>query len=262
MGWIKLTGLGRHWSEARLDALAPGDHLLRITTTNVTSFRIQKALASGRRLQVDGTHLEVPEPGDAFSLHRERGREGRWRWGDPPGDGWRKRPGLQGPIDDAFRAPFLVVTPSGTSSQPELDRWVAFELAHFKTRWRALFRGELRMVTDREVTEEHMRQYHLVLFGTPESNRLIPQALRNTALAWPSSKNEILLGIHPNPKAKGRYVVLNSGPTFREADDRTNSLQNPKLGDWAIIDITEPPSAARPGRIVRAGFFDEQWQLP
>src|SRR5439155_23118521 len=58
-----------------------------------------------------------------------------------------------------------------------------------------------------------------------------------------------------------RYVVFNSGLTFREGHDRTNSQQNPKLPDWAIIDITQPPDAFAPGRLHDADFFDEQWQL-
>jgi len=57
------------------------------------------------------------------------------------------------------------------------------------------------------------------------------------------------------------YFVLNSGLTFREGHDRTNSQQNPKLPDWAIIDITQPPDAFAPGRIHDADFFDEQWKL-
>jgi hypothetical protein len=57
------------------------------------------------------------------------------------------------------------------------------------------------------------------------------------------------------------YVVLNSGLTFREAHDRTNSQQNPKLPDWAIIDMMQPPDDVAPGRIHDADFFDENWQL-
>jgi hypothetical protein len=55
-------------------------------------------------------------------------------------------------------------------------------------------------------------------------------------------------------------VLINSGPTFREGHDRTNSLQNPKLPDWAIIDIRTPSSDTAPGRIANAGFFNEFWR--
>ena len=58
-----------------------------------------------------------------------------------------------------------------------------------------------------------------------------------------------------------KYVVLNSGPTHREGHDRTNSLQNPKLPDWAIVDLRQVPDALLPGKIVATGFFDESWKL-
>ena len=63
-----------------------------------------------------------------------------------------------------------------------------------------------------------------------------------------------------NPLNPKRYVVLNSGFTFRE-DNASNARQTPKLPDWAIVDITVPPSPLRVGRVVNAGFFGEQWEL-
>ena len=59
-----------------------------------------------------------------------------------------------------------------------------------------------------------------------------------------------------------RYIVLNSGFTFREGSNTTNSQQTPKLPDWAVIDLGTPPSAKWPGLVVDAGLFDERWQLP
>ena len=73
--------------------------------------------------------------------------------------------------------------------------------------------------------------------------------------------------IQPNPLAPptahdpGRYVVLNSGITFREDDDVSNARQTPKLPDWAVVDITEAADGRRPGRIVAAGFCDAFWQI-
>jgi hypothetical protein len=49
--------------------------------------------------------------------------------------------------------------------------------------------------------------------------------------------------------------------TFREAHDSTNSQQIPKLTDWAVIDLSQPPDNRQPGRIAAAGFFDELWQI-
>jgi hypothetical protein len=56
-----------------------------------------------------------------------------------------------------------------------------------------------------------------------------------------------------------RYIVLNSGFTFREYDYLNNARQTPKLPDWAVVDITLPATSRAPGRIAAAGFFDERW---
>jgi hypothetical protein len=33
----------------------------------------------------------------------------------------------------------------------------------------------------------------------------------------------------------------------------------PKLPDWAVIDVTTPASGRYPGNVKAAGFFDEKW---
>jgi hypothetical protein len=67
--------------------------------------------------------------------------------------------------------------------------------------------------------------------------------------------------IYPNPLNPKRYIVLNSGTTQRAGDHGTNSRQVPRLPDYAIIDTTTPPNERVAGKIVAAGFFDENWQL-
>ena len=64
-----------------------------------------------------------------------------------------------------------------------------------------------------------------------------------------------------NPLNPKRYVVLNSGFTFREYDYLNNARQVPKLPDFAIIDVNTPVTARAPGGIAQAGFFDERWEL-
>jgi hypothetical protein len=58
-----------------------------------------------------------------------------------------------------------------------------------------------------------------------------------------------------------RYVVLNSGFTFREYDYLNNARQVAKLPDYAIIDISKPITSRVPGEIAAAGFFNEHWEL-
>ena len=67
--------------------------------------------------------------------------------------------------------------------------------------------------------------------------------------------------IYPNPLNPKRYIVLNSGFTFREYDQLNNARQVPKLPDFAIVDVSVPVSSRAPGGIADAGFFGEDWEL-
>ena len=37
--------------------------------------------------------------------------------------------------------------------------------------------------------------------------------------------------------------------------------QVPMLPDWAVVDVTTPPDAGDPGKVVAADFFGESWEL-
>ena len=163
--------------------------------------------------------------------------------------------------------------PTAKSPNPKVQAWLEFELAHFEQRWRATFRGKLRTKKADQVTAEDLKQYHLIAFGEPGTNRFIRKAVAEWSdLDWTpeqlafagkelSAEKHLPLMIRPNPENRDKYLVINSGPTFREGHDRTNSLQNPKLPDWALIDLEQAPDGFSAGRVVGAGFFDEYWQL-
>jgi hypothetical protein len=184
--------------------------------------------------------------------------------------GLQKRHDLQGPIDDAFMGAFVFVRPTGKSSYPQVDTWAKSEMELAVRKWKVNFRGEVTVIDDTAVTNELMKAKHVVLWGDAESNKVIARMADRLPVKWAGGK--VAVGkdshdaathapilIYPNPLAPERYVVLNSGYTFRQGSDVTNALQTPKLPDWAIVDVTVPPSAQWPGKITEAGFFDEGW---
>lgn len=190
---------------------------------------------------------------------------------EPPSDSIRKRHGLQGPIDDAFLDAFLFVPPAGNGLHPEPQRWVQSEFDRAVREWHRQMRGDVRIKQAADVTPDDMKKYHLILWGDPQSNPLIAQVLPRLPLQWSAgslliggkswdSENYVPVMIYPNPAAPDRYVVLNSGVTFREYDYLNNARQVPKLPDWAVIDLRQAPDARWPGRIADADFFDEHWQ--
>ncbi len=113
---------------------------------------------------------------------------------------------------------------------------------------------------------------NLVLWGDPSSNAVIRRIADRLPIRWDGGK--VVVGgrsfpadthapilIFPNPLNPSRYVVLNSGFTFREAADLNNARQIPTLPDWAIIDVTTPPDAHNPGKVAAADFFGEAWEV-
>lgn len=287
MHWLELLRLDEHWQDTRADAEVREDDTLVITTKNVAALRLHGwEDQPAAKITIDGRKLEVPSRPPMtppFLLVKVNNNGWVWSRDDTPRDesGEKtsratpaqqlvKRHGLQGPIDDAFMAPFLVVTPSGQSKHPRVEQWVEFEREHFLNRWRALYRGEVRLKRDSDVTDDDIRAYHLILWGDADSNSIIKRIAAGLPIGWNETSltvagqtydasSHVPLMIYPNPLHADKYVVLNSGPTHREGHDRTNSLQNPKLPDWAVIDIRQPPDAFTPGRVVAADFFDERW---
>jgi hypothetical protein len=258
--WVLVTGLARHWEDSRVDAERQGKGI-SATTLGVTELEWK---VKAERITLDGQAFTA---GTVF--HKA---DGKWAPG-PRAAGLWKRPGLQGPMDDALLEPFLLVEPTGKAASQAVADWTAFEIVRFKRFWHDLFRGKVRSKPDTGVTPEDAAKYHLIVFGDPSSNKYLAKQLSSGKLPVTWTADAISLGkqavpagshvpawIYPNPANPAKYLVVNNGCSFREGHCSTNSLQNPKLPDWAIFDITTPPNEFAAGTVKAAGFFDEQWR--
>jgi predicted esterase len=281
MHWVNVFGLEKHWEEARIDAEIVSPNKIKATTKNVSAVQFWPQGDQIETVSIDGQEVPIKSiEGGVLTGASLFKVDNVWRH-EParelPHFAKAKAPRHQGPIDDAFFKTFVVIVPTGKSKNAAFQTWVDFELNHFRNRWRALMRGELPEIrdTDFKLSTVDGRQ-NLVLWGDADSNSAIKQLadqlpVKYSAANWSFSGqsfdgNRFVPSLVVAPPlgmyARARnYIVLNSGLTFREGHDGTNSQQNPKLPDWAIIDISQPPNAELPGRIHDAGFFDEQWQL-
>jgi hypothetical protein len=167
---------------------------------------------------------------------------------------------------------FIFVRPTGKAQHEKVGSWVSAELSRAVTQWRTVFRGEPLVKDDSALTETDIAEAHLILWGDVQSNKVLERVVPKLPLKW--TAEEVSLGhhdldaahhvpllIYPNPLNPSRYVVLNSGFTFRAGATVTNSQQTPKLPDWALVDLRTSSSLKAPGLIVDAGFFDEFWQV-
>jgi hypothetical protein len=280
MRWIRVDSLEKHWERARVDAEVLSGRVVA-QTENVRALSF--AMPPGRctldntrppRVQLDSQELvAAPVMSDRSWITHFRKRDGRWTLVDSSDDGpLRKRHGLQGPIDDAFMDSFIFIRPTGHAISPKVGSWVHGEMSRAIDQWRRQFRGDARVKDDSEVSDADISSNNLVLWGDPSSNKLLAKICDKLPIRWDSefvsvgsdrydAKHHAPILIYPNPLNAQRYVVLNSGFTFRDYDYLNNARQVPKLPDWAMVDIDVPPSSRWPGGIVNAGFFNEEWQL-
>jgi pimeloyl-ACP methyl ester carboxylesterase len=249
--WITVDGLDRHWERADVDAeWLPTEKLVRIKTTNVSALTVavpyKTALVDGTRL--NGGQARLTKSGN------------RWKAAPSSDHSSRKRHGLQGPIDDAFYDRFIMVQPSGASAL------IQERFNHAKDEWRSQFRGDPIVKTEDQLSPEDMANSHLILWGDPDSSKLIARIVKELPVRW--SRDEFRIAgksfardkfvpvlIYPNPLNPKRYIVLNTGFTFCEYGRSSNALQIPKLPDYAVLEIGDPQNVAL------AGFFDEEWKI-
>jgi pimeloyl-ACP methyl ester carboxylesterase len=282
--WVQIDGLEQHWERARVEADLLGGKQggPQLKTTNVSALTL--LIPSGlcpfdvRKqpvVEIDGDSVPAPQPLSDRSWTASFHKAGsKWVAAPPEDDGkLHKRHGLQGPIDDAFMDSFMMVRPTGPELNEKVGKWVTAEMKHAVDHWRRQFRGEARVNDDKDITDADIAAHNLVLWGDPSSNLVLAKIAGKLPLKW--DKDTVALAgetfpaghhvpvlIYPNPLNPKRYVVVNSGFTFREFDYTSNARQTPKLPDVAVIDIDVPVSLRAPGAIVTARFFNEEWALP
>lgn len=270
--WVSLQKLHKHYDRALVKATYQ-DNRYDIQTTNIDRFTIQlpsqmtnKGMAT---FLLDNQKVPVPinlSPGKEVVFHRDT--KGTWSISkEGPESSRNKSPGMQGPIDDAFTTSFLCVVGTSQPWNQGAEAFSRLELDRFRKEWKRYFRGELPVKPDTEITDQDLAGKNLVLFGDPGSNKLIRQAMPSMPFQWAKDqilwqgvkydgKNHLPVLIQPSPFSPGRYVVFNSGHTFREADLKgTNALLYPRLGDYSLINLKNG------GKPLASGLFDENWNF-
>ncbi|HUG18921.1 MAG TPA: prolyl oligopeptidase family serine peptidase, partial [Planctomycetaceae bacterium] len=230
--WLTIEELIEQYQPTTVEGTIEDDQV-HLTTENVAALKLSRDIA--RTATIDGKVLPLADAADNLLPDVLYVREeGEWslvdydqtrRFDANPGP--RKRHELQGPIDDAFMDSFVCVRGTGAPWSKNQQAWSEFVLARFEREFDKWLRGKIRIVNDKDVTQEMIGKSHLILFGDPGSNSVIAQVLEELPVSW--TKTEIIANgqthdvntrglamIYPNPLNRRRYVVINSGHTFHE----------------------------------------------
>lgn len=278
LAWLSIEGLEKHWDESIVHAELDNQQL-RVQSKNISRIKLQFedrdfpfVIDKLVTLVVDAQVLVAPfqSVGKSKVLWLTKNSLGMWETNinsGVPDKALVKRPGLTGPIDDAFMDAFVWVPPS--KSEASNPTWYDTEYQHATREWRRHFRGDI--VINAQTRDIDLANDNLVLFGTPATNPLIAKVLPSLPIEWTDTKLRVAgveydarthapVLIYPNPLNPDRYIVINSGFTFREFAYLNNARQIPMLPDWAVVETSQGANNVMPGNVVSAGFFNENWK--
>ena len=263
--WVTVDGMGELYKRADIDAVRKdGGKAYGIRTNNISRLVLRET-EHAQTVHIDGQDLKV-KPGAEVTLAKagagwkvdKNGTQG----------GLHKTHALQGPIDDAFLDPFLLVRPTGVAWNDAVNQQALRSLARFDRMWAKFFRGHPFVKDDKDVTDADFAKYHVVLFGDPGSNKWIAKLNGKLPVKW--TKETVSLGgqsypanenfpalVYPNPLHPSKYIVLNTGLTISDRD-YNGDYGMPQWGDYAIVKVKEGSDVPD---LTVAGFFDQTWQL-
>jgi hypothetical protein len=173
-------------------------------------------------------------------------------------------------MDDAFFEPLLFVYGTTKSSETALARRTIEKL---KKPLRGIT-AKWPVKADKEVTEDDIERYSLVLVGTPGGNSLLKRIQEKLPIRV--EDGAVLVGqarykdptvaasfIHPNPLNPSRYVVVHTGAST-EALFYTAHLPG-LLPDYVVYDASawgrKGGRVLEDRQVLTAGFFDKHWKI-
>lgn len=260
--WVTVNTLEKHYDRAEVNAQrSDSGARYQITTRNITRLTLAET-DHAHDIEIDGQHISAK---GSPQIVLEKAAAG-WRVTRGPESGLVKTHALQGPIDDAFLDPFILVRPTGKPWNEAVNAQAVRTLARFDRLYAKWFRAHPRIVDDKDLTTADISKYHVILFGDPGSNRWIAKVNGKLPVRWThetitfngkqyAATEDFPAMIYPNPLNPNRYVVLNTGMTFEERGYR-GDYGMPMLGDYAILKANGTDSP----EVVTAGLFDEHWR--
>jgi predicted esterase len=275
--WVHLRDISGDVAFATIDATIVEPTQITVSTERVEAFALDRdselvSATAPTRVTVDGVLLTF-EPGQPIAAYRAGAT---WVAGaKPESTGLQKRPGLSGPMRDAYFEPLVFVYGTQDPAQTRANRDTARAWARIK--WGVDIRYPI--VSDREYEDELGREHSIVLIGNSESNQVVRDLESSlpfrvsgksitavneggTLKEWKGKELGVAF-IFPNPKHPSRYVLVLEGTsamgTFR-------AIALPELiPDYMVFDAR---IAGARGQVVlggaptlAAGFFRRDWTL-
>ena len=282
--WVRIDRFLEPLAIAEIDAKHVGEGRFEIATKNIAAFSLDLARSPFARgssdpsdrsdrsdLLIDGERVRARGASPTFV----RSRRGHWYAEELP-KGLAKRKGLEGPVADAYLGSFLLVR--GTASTDEWEREAIRREVEVKAHdWQRLFLCRPRVKDDTAVTDDDIRQHHLILYGGPGANAVTARLAGKLPIRIEADRIRIgrqtfqgaSVGVklcYPNPLNPERYAVVFAGlspDALHQINNRFGNwfgwgpYDNYDWFDYGIFDAR----TLSPETFLCVGFFDEKWEL-
>lgn len=285
--WVTVTRIERFPELARARAVARGN-AVTIETSNILALSLdlndaplesakQSTSPNTTRIVIDGSTVYDGSRQALGQVAKFAKSSGVWKVGALPSAtqvAFEKQPGSSGPITDAYYGAMIHVYGTAHPEHTEALKRAAERGSRGWPLW--LWNYRQRVASDTEVTEQMMRDAHLVLYGTAGDNRVLerikdrlPIRVESDAVAVAerrfAGKSVGTKFIHPNPLSPQRYVIVQAGVTTAAVMAGHNLPDF--LPDYVVYDANATRTRARliferRGRPLALGFFDRFWTLP
>ncbi len=303
--WAQIDRFHIQGAMGRLDVSAEED-TAHVCTSNLDGFGLSlgdSALAGHARVHVvaDGIPCYDGPPADVCFTAVRDDQDGLVGWGlaDAATAGLTKRRGLEGPIGEAFLAPFVVVW--GSAGDFAATAEARTEAEDFAREWNAfnVHYEAVKAKPEDELSRHELETKNLIIFGTLDDSSLLRQADEAAELPVRAFGDRVVVRdpvcgdrtywgekygaywIYPNPLSrfdtsivacKGRFVSLADGTRRRGLGYDLEKLQwgwpdyvvfDSDTDDLPYVENVNNKAdvlAYDAAYFVEAGFLDQDWQ--
>ena len=264
--WVTIEEMETWGRPADVAAEIKSAKRIQVETENITALilDLSKGIEPGVEVVWNGKDV------DASAIERKAPDGFRVRLGErTEGMPLRKTPQICGPVREAYDGPFLIVTPTLGGAAAMRDAVMSRKVA---TEWRVFAQAIPHFMQDVAVTDEHIRDFNLILCGGPETNAVLariadrlPIRIESDAYVvgkrrFPREGNGLLM-IYPNPLNPKRYVLIREELLWGESLEANHKLD--LVPDFIIYtpDIDRDGSRYETNQYLCAGYFDSFWRL-
>lgn len=273
--WVNIDDMIDYGQWAKVDATWRFENQISLTTSNISAITLANDdklnIRRVHHVVVDGQSVPVSADLPQWSLKKTAAGWHVHEGSNPKlSGGLRKRPGLAGPIDDAFYESLLFVYSSKDEIEERLSKMLAYQM---RTPRRGVF-IRYPVKRDVDVTDEDVAHWSLVLIGTPSGNALLSRICKQLPIRIEKDSirvaDRVYRGeapvasfIYPNPLNPDRYVLIHTATTIEGLFYAGHLPQ--VVPDYIVYDgpkwHRKKERVLKDRAIFEADFFDKYWHV-